>query len=92
MHMFGLHFSKIITFVLFYGGTTNVSQLIIEKITCIKPWYQINYYISNYIGKIYKRNTHGNTILELQKNTDVRKVRCVSTNIASNIQHGSTHA
>jgi len=57
---------------------TNVSQLILIKITGVQTWCQINYYVSNNIGKIkITKNTHGKIILERQTTTESEKVRRV---------------
>jgi len=49
------------------GNITNVSKLIINKITCFHSWCQIIYYVSNYIGTIkITKNTHGKNILEMK--------------------------
>jgi len=73
----------------FKGNITNVSQLIINKITCFHSWCQI-IYVSNYIGTIkITKNTHGKNILEIQTTTYVRNVQCVSSNITCTIHHGS---
>ena len=70
-------------------NNTIVSPLIIKKkIMGIQTWFHINYYLSNYIGKITK-NIHNNIILKLQTTMNIRNVWHVS---ACTIQHGSTHA
>ena len=62
----------------FKGNISKVSQIIIIKITGVQTWCQINYYVSNYIGKIkINKNTHGKIILERQTTTESEKVRRV---------------